>query len=83
MTGEGYRTLRSDAEAVGEFEDRRSRFIAQLRRVGSEAEAEAFIAELSAYIRWYREGRLKAFREGGRTVYDTIRGRRRRLGLAA
>ena len=45
--------------------------------------AEAFIAELSAYIRWYREGRLKAFREGGRTVYDTIRGRRRRLGLAA
>ena len=45
--------------------------------------AERFIAELSSYIRWYREGRLKAFREGGRTVYDTIRGRRERLGLAA
>ncbi|MCF6412999.1 hypothetical protein I7648_04705 [Collinsella tanakaei] len=45
--------------------------------------AEEFIAELSSYIRWYREGRLKAFREGGRTVYDTIRGRRERLGLAA
>lgn len=43
---------------------------------------EAFVAELSAYVRWYREGRLKAFREGGRTVYDTISGRRRRLGLA-
>ena len=45
--------------------------------------AEAFIAELSEYIRWYREDRLKAFDEGGRTVYDTIRGRRERLGLAA
>ena len=45
--------------------------------------AEGFIAELSAYIRWYREGRLKAFREEGRTVYDTIRGRRGRLGQAA
>ena len=43
--------------------------------------AEAFIAELSEYVRWYREGRLKAFEEGGRVVYDTIRGRRERLGL--
>lgn len=42
----GYRTLRVGAEAVGEFEDRRSRFIAQLRRVETEAEAEAFIAEV-------------------------------------
>ena len=42
----GYRTLRADAEAIGEFEDRRSRFIAQLRHVGSEAEADAFIAEV-------------------------------------
>ncbi len=32
--------------------------------------AEAFIAELSRYVSWYREGRLKAFDEGGRTVYD-------------
>ena len=44
--------------------------------------AEEFIAELSAYVRWYREGRLKAFREGGGRVYNTIRGRRERLGLA-
>lgn len=48
MTGEGYRTLRAGVEATGEFEDRRSRFIAQLRRVGSETEAEAFVAEVRA-----------------------------------
>lgn len=42
-----------------------------------------FRAELGAYMEWYARGRLKAFREGGRTVYDTIEGRRRRLGLAA
>ena len=48
MTGEGYRTLRAGVEATGEFEDRRSRFIAQLRRVESEAEAEAFVAEVRA-----------------------------------
>ena len=30
--------------------------------------AERFIEELSAYIRWYREERLKAFDEGGRAV---------------
>ena len=45
--------------------------------------AERFAAELAEWIRWYREGRLKAFDEGGRKVYDTIAGRRRRLGLAA
>lgn len=45
--------------------------------------AEAFAAELSEWIAWYREGRLKLFDEGGRKAYDTIAGRRRRLGLAA
>ena len=45
--------------------------------------AESFIEELSGYVRWYREGRLKAFDEGGATAYDTIRGRRGRLGLTA
>lgn len=44
--------------------------------------AEEFAARLSAHIAWHGEGRLKAFREGGRTVYDTIGGRRKRLGLA-
>lgn len=44
----GYLTLRAGAEARGEFEDRKSRFIAQLAHVGSEAEAEAFLAEVRA-----------------------------------
>ena len=44
--GEPYLTMRAGEEAVGEFEDRRSRFIAQLVHVESEAEAEAFIAEV-------------------------------------
>ncbi len=42
----GYLTLRTGAEAAGEFEDRRSRFIAQLVHAGSEAEADRFIAEV-------------------------------------
>ncbi len=42
----GYLTLRAGVEVQGEFEDRRSRFIAQLVHVGSEAEADAFIAEV-------------------------------------
>lgn len=41
-----YRTLRAGSEARGEFEDRRSRFIAQLVPVGSEADANAFIASV-------------------------------------
>lgn len=46
--GTGYQTLVHDAEATGEFVDRRSRFIAQLRHVTSEREADAFIAEVRA-----------------------------------
>ena len=46
MPAAGYLTLRRGAEATGEVEDRRSRFIAQLVHVESEAEAEAFIAEV-------------------------------------
>lgn len=42
-----------------------------------------FAEMLDDFLRWYRDGRLKAFREGGRLVYDTISGRRRRLGYAA
>lgn len=48
MAPQGYTTLRAGAEAAGEVEDRRSRFIAQLVRVGSEAEADAFIAAVRA-----------------------------------
>ena len=42
---------------------------------------EEFAAALDRWMRRYSTERLKAFREGGRTVYDTIDGRRRRLGL--
>ena len=41
---------------------------------------DEFRTRLDAYIEWYVDGRLKAFDEGGRKVYDTIAGRRRRLG---
>ena len=43
-----YTTLAQDVEATGEFEDRRSRFIAQLVRVSSEREAQDFIEEVRA-----------------------------------
>ncbi len=38
---------------------------------------------LDGWMAAYSTVRLKAFREGGRIVYDTIDNRRRRLGLAA
>ncbi len=41
-----------------------------------------FAERLDAWMRFYSEGRLKAFREDGKWVYDTIDNRRRRLGLA-
>jgi len=43
-----YVTLTEGVEANGEFVDRRSRFIAQIRHVESEAEANAFIDEVRA-----------------------------------
>ncbi len=45
---ESYRTLRGGVEICGEFEDRRSRFIAQLVHVGSQEAAEAHIALVRA-----------------------------------
>ena len=44
MEHPSYKTLKSDFEAVGEIEDRRSRFIAQLAHTESEDDAHAFIA---------------------------------------
>jgi uncharacterized YigZ family protein len=44
----GYQTLAGGVEATGEFVDRRSRFIAQLKHVSSEHEADEFIAEVRA-----------------------------------
>ena len=48
MGAASYHTLAAGVEVTGEFEDRRSRFIAQLVHVGSEAEAEAHIAAVRA-----------------------------------
>lgn len=48
MGAASYHTLSAGVEVTGEFEDRRSRFIAQLVHVGSEAEAEAHIAAVRA-----------------------------------
>jgi transposase InsO family protein len=44
--------------------------------------AEEFMKRLNEWIVFYSRERLKAFKENGRTIYDTIDGRRRRLGLA-
>ena len=44
---------------------------------------EEFIAALGEHVLWYRDERLKLFEEpDGSKVYDTIAGRRRRLGYA-
>lgn len=48
MSAASYHTLSAGVEVTGEFEDRRSRFIAQLVHVSSEAEAEAHIAAVRA-----------------------------------
>lgn len=42
-----------------------------------------FIDMLDEWLRRYSTGRIKYFKEGGRTVCDTIDNRRRRLGYAA
>lgn len=44
--------------------------------------ADEFIVLMSAHLEgWGGTARLKAFREGGRVVFDTIDGRRERLGF--
>lgn len=48
------------------------------------ASVQDLAAALDRYARWYNSGRLKSFREPGmrtRARYETIDGRRRRLGL--
>ena len=45
--------------------------------------AESFIEELSGYVRWYARGASRPSTRAARTAYDTIRGRRGRLGLTA
>ena len=42
-----------------------------------------FVSRLDEWLRRYSTERIKCFKEDGKTVYDTIDGRRRRLGLVA
>ena len=44
----GYTTLAASVEATGEFQEKRSRFIGQLRHVSSEREAQSFVDEVRA-----------------------------------
>lgn len=43
---------------------------------------EKFAAKFNAYLEWYADERLKSFREARVTVYDTIKGGRRKLDHA-
>ncbi|MGI6230579.1 MAG: IS3 family transposase [Tractidigestivibacter sp.] len=43
---------------------------------------EEFVEDLGRFIGWYRSGRLKRFGGGAGSGYETIAGRRRRLGYA-
>jgi len=43
---------------------------------------QRFIVQLDDHLRWHRDKRLKSFKEDGKIVYDTISGRRKRLGYA-
>lgn len=45
---EGYKTLRMDARVQAEYEEKRSRFIAQLCHVDSEREAQDFVGSVRA-----------------------------------
>lgn len=49
----------------------------------SKVSSEEFMRMLNEWLCYYRDERLRSFKEGGRTIYDTIMGRRRRLGLTA
>lgn len=40
-----------------------------------------FARRLDRWVGWYRSGRPREFREGGSVVWDTMDGRRARLGL--
>ncbi|MDO4797593.1 MAG: YigZ family protein [Coriobacteriales bacterium] len=46
MQSQSYQTLAPSVEAVGEYSEKRSRFIAQLVHVESEREAQAFVDEV-------------------------------------
>lgn len=69
-----------NARAEGFFGTPREEFF--LGRDWSGVGVGEFEGELDGYLRWYVDDRPEAFRDGGETRYETIAGRRRRLGLA-
>lgn len=70
-----------NARAEGFFGALRVEFL--YRRDWSRASPGEFRSALGDYVEWYRDGRLKLFVEpDGTRHYETIMGRRRRLGLA-
>ena len=46
---ESYQTLKAGTSAIGEFTDRKSRFIAEIRPCTSETEAQEFLSEVKSY----------------------------------
>ncbi len=70
-----------NARAEGFFGTLKVEFL--YRRDWARASPGEFRAALADYVEWYRDGRLKLFVEpDGTRRYETIMGRRRRLGLA-
>ena len=70
-----------NARAEGFFGALKVEFL--YRRDWSRASPGEFRSALGDYVEWYRDGRLKLFVEpDGTRHYETIMGRRRRLGLA-
>ena len=88
-TGEAYRTIRKDMLVVSELVEKKSRFIAHLRHVESEAQADAFLEEIRSQNRDARhnvpawilaDGRERTSDDGepsraaGMPVLDVLRG---------
>ena len=46
---ESYQTLKADTSAIGEFTDRKSRFIAEIRPCTSKTEAHEFLSEVKSH----------------------------------
>ena len=64
---EDYRTIRGTA--IGEYEEKKSRFIGQIAPVSTEEEALAFIAEVKAAHRMARHNVYAYVLRGGRVRY--------------
>ena len=82
MGGHLIRAYRLQVPAIP-LSTKRLRLRVLYRRDWSRASPGEFRSALGDYVEWYRDGRLKLFVEpDGTRRYETIMGRRRRLGLA-